>query len=159
VNEAETAEAIAAWLEDTLPALKKVWPFETSAKTVLPDGMVEIQEKSIGLGEEFAQRFPWAQLQQRMLKVFEVQITCMVDANGAPEDPKAAEETDAELKGYGAALETALLSQPTLGDRVQMASPLCSASYRLPFAQYPDGIRGRQMEFTMWVAELVDYEE
>lgn len=159
MNEAEVAKAVAEWLEDTVSALKKVWPFETSAKTVLPDGMVEVQEKSIGLGEEFAQRFPWGELQQRMLKVFEIQLTCMVDAKGAPDDPVASEETDAELKGYGAALETALLSQPDLGGRVQLASPLCSANYRLPFAQYPDGIKGRQMEFTMWVAELVDYEE
>lgn len=159
MNESEAANAIAAWLGDTLPALKKVWPFETSAKADLPDGMVEVQQKSIGLGEEFAQRFPWAQLQQRMMKVFEVQITCMVDAQGAPEDPKGAEESDAELKGYGAALEDALLSEPTLGDRVGMASPMCAANYTLPFVQYPDGIRGRQMEFTMWVAELVDYEE
>lgn len=159
MDELEIADAVAEWLEETLPALKKVWPFQTSAKTVLPDGMVEIQDKSIALGEEFVQRFPWGQLQQRMLKVFEIQVTCMVDAKGAPEDPTSSKETDDVLKGYGAAVETALLSQPTLGDRVQMASPLHTANYRLPFAQYPDGIKGRQMEFTMWVAELVDYEE
>jgi len=156
--EKEIALAVEEWLKGVLPELNKTWPFATAAKTDLPDAVIEVLNKGIQLGGEDT-RFPWAELQQRLIKVFDIKISFMVDALEAPEDPTDAEATDGELKVFGEKVETALLAEPTLGDRVQMASPICSANYALPFVGYPDGTRGRQMVFEMSVAELVDNEE
>jgi hypothetical protein len=159
--ENDVAAAVEAWVKEVLPELAATYPHVTAAKADLPDAQVDLQNKAIsyGRGDE---RFPYEQLQQRMLRVFDLQISFMVErGEGAtPED-----QLDADLKGttelrdFGERLERDLLANATLGDRVQVASPICEFSYGLPFVEYPDGTRGRQMMFSMSVAELVDNEE
>jgi len=161
VNEREVALAVEEWVNDVIPELVKSYPYVTAGKADLPDAMIDVQEKSIqrGKGDE---RFPWAELQQRSLKVFDIQISLMVDRGdvATPEEREKADEAGTvQLQEFGAALEEALLSQPTLGDRVQMASPYHSANYALPFVKYADGTRGRQMTMSMSVGELVDQED
>lgn len=161
MNERQVAEAVEAWINETLPELEKSYPYVTAGKANLPDAMIDVQEKSIsrGRGDE---RFPWGELQQRTLKVFDIQISLMVD-RGDVATPEEREEADKlgthQLQDFGDRLETALLGEPTLGDRVQMASPYCSFNYALPFVKYADGTKGRQMTFSMSVGELVDQED
>lgn len=152
--EQEIAEALEEWIKAVLPELKATYPHVTAAKADLPDGQVDVRNKSLQFGGD--QRFPWGELQNRMLRVYEVAVSFMV----AKEDGLEADaESTAQLRDFGKRLEEALLSQPTLGERVQMASPIHTVDYALPFVEYPDGTRGRQMMMNMAVAELVDYEE
>jgi hypothetical protein len=154
VNEQETAVAVEAWVNEVLPELKASYPHVTASKGDLPDTMVDVRQKSITLGGE-DNRFPWGALQQRMLRVFSITVSFLVDTT---EEDGDAEET-AELRDFGDRLEASLLNDATLGDRVEMASPFCTFDYALPFVGYPDGTRGRQMTLDMATAELVDYEE
>lgn len=161
MTEREVALAVEQWINEVIPALERSYPYVTAGKANLPDAMIDVQEKSItrGKGDE---RFPWAELQQRTLKVFDIQVSLMVDRGdvATPDEREKADELGTvQLQEFGAELEDALLSQPTLGDRVQMASPYHNANYALPFVKYADGTRGRQMTFSMSVGELVDLEE
>lgn len=159
--ESEIAAAVEDWVKEVLPELAATYPHVTAAKADLPDGQVDLRRKAITMGRG-DERFPYEQLQQRLLRVFDLQISFMVErGEGAtPED-----QLDADLKGteelrsFGERLEQALLGNATLGDRVQVASPICEMDYALPFVEYPDGTRGRQMMFSMSVAELADNEE
>ncbi len=155
LDEIAAALALEDWVKEVLGEdLKATYPHVTAAKADLPDAQVDVRDKSIQMGGD--QRFPWGELQNRLLRVFEVAISFMV----AKEDGLEADaESTLELRDFGRRMEAALLSQPTLNDRVQMASPICNFDYALPFVEYPDGTRGRQMMMNMAVAELVDYEE
>lgn len=153
--EQEVALAVEEWINEVLPELTETYPHVTAAKADLPDGQVDVQSKAItyGRGDE---RFPWGQLQQRMLRVFDIQLSFMVEkGDGLTADAEGTEQ----LRDFGKRLEQALTTQPTLGDRVQMASPICEVNYGLPFVEYPDGTRGRQMTMSMSVAELVETED
>lgn len=154
--EQAAALAVEAWIAEVLdPDLKATYPHVTAAKADLPDAQVDLQRKSIGYGRG-DERFPWGELQERLLRVFDFQLSFMVEkGDGLTADA----EGTAQLRAFGERIEKALLEQPTLGDRVQMASPICEFNYGLPFVEYPDGTRGRQMTMTMSVAELVDIEE
>lgn len=149
MNEQECAEAVADWIAGELPALKIVRPFIVAQKTELPDAMVDVVEKSV---EQESEEFPFSQLQQVMLRVFRVETYFMVESAG---NPAADEAETAELRGYGATLESSLLEDATLGGRVELASPIMSFDYDQPFIQYADGTRGRQMIFRGAVGEIV----
>ena len=155
MGEQEIAAAIEAWVQEVLgDDLKQTYPHVTAAKTELPDAQVDVRDKAVQMGGD--QRFPWGELQNRMVKIFEVAVSLLV----AKEDGLEADaESTAQLRDFGERLEHALLHQPTLNDRVQMASPFHTITYALPFVEYPDSTRGRQMTLNMAVAELVDYEE
>jgi len=151
VNENECALAVEAWVVATLPALQESRHFLSGQKTLLPDVMVDVAEKRIATGDE---RFPFAQIQQAWLRVFELDLLFMVEHHGGEADKDEQEE----LRAYGRDLEGSLLEDATLGDRVQMASPNAIFNYRLPFVQYADGTRGRQLSVNLAVAELAPVE-
>ena len=151
MTEREVAEAVSAWVGETLPDLTKTYAFLPATRTTLPDAAIEVLEKRISRGDD-ERRFPYNQLQQADLRVFECLVSVIVasDAEGT-----ADEEETQQLQSFGAALEAALLEDATLGGRVMMCSPLAVFDYRLPFIQYHDGTRGRQLEANIAVAELV----
>jgi hypothetical protein len=152
MNENEVALAVTAWARATLPELSEGRHFLSAQKTTLPDVMVDVDEKS-RVREHPA--FNYVQLQQIDLRVFELSLAFMVESEGAGPDDAADQDETEELRDYGARLETALVEDATLGDRVPMASPFVTFNYRLPFVEYADGTRGRQMNLTMWVAEPI----
>lgn len=147
MNENDVAEAVRDWSREVLPALLVGAHYLPDTKTQLPDVAVDVEEKSIALSDP---RFPTAMFQQVAIRVFEVVCVFMVENS-----PGSAEAETEQLRSFGADLERSLLSDGTLGGRVPIASPLMSFDYRLPFVQYPDGTRGRQMTLSFPVGETV----
>ena len=151
MNENDCALAVEAWVNEVLPQLAASRHFLSGQKTQLPDVLVDVAEKRLVLGDD---RFPFAQIQQAWLRVFELELLFMVEHHGGSAD----QDEQEELRLYGASLEGSLMENATLGDRVQMASPNAIFNYRLPFVQYADGTRGRQLVVNMAVAELAPVE-
>lgn len=152
MNENDAAVAVTAWAREVLPELAEGRSWLTAQKTALPDVVADVAEKRIVRGDD---RFPYPSIQQTELRVFECDLAFMVESeNAAPDDEADRAETE-QLRDFGARLETAIHDDATLGGRVQMASPLAVFNYRLPFVEYGDGTRGRQMTLNLLVAELI----
>lgn len=153
MNEQEAAEALVAWARDVIPELESGYHYLSGNMGELPAVSCDLVEKRITVEDD---RFPYAQLQQVMLRVFEAEVVFIVESQSSPGNPSAeADRRETEkLREFGAVLEAKLLDDVTLGDRVQMASEIVTFNYRLPFVQLADGTRGRQMTLNMAVAEL-----
>lgn len=155
MNEQQVAEAVTDWIRDIIPTLNEGYPYVSSNHGELPDVMVDVPLKSVTLGDD---AFPFSALQQRMLRVFSVTVNIMVETATGVEPDADKLETEM-LRGYGATIEDSGLKDATLGERVFMLSPLMEFDYTLPFVEYPDGTRGRQMQVNLSVGELVDEED
>ncbi len=153
MTEQECAEAVTAWIAEELDELVANYSYLTAQRGSLPDVMVDVEEKAITAGDT---SFPFSQLQNRMLRVFSLTANIMVEQNGGLEEDRL--ETE-QLRDFGSRLEVSGLTDATLGGRVFMLSPLMSFTYALPFVEYPDGTRGRQMQVTLSVGELADQED
>lgn len=154
MNEDDIAVAVVEWAREQLPELNEGRSWLTAHKTKLPDVVADVAEKAIVLRDE---RFPRLDIEQAALRVFEVEMSFMVDKQTG--DTADREET-MQLRDFGARLEASLASDGTLGDRVFAASPVgATFSYRLPFVQYEDGTRGRQMALSFPIAEPVQPED
>lgn len=149
MTENECAIAVAAWAEDTLPELAAAVPYLSAQKGDLPDVQVDASEKQLRITD---QRFPiLSAIQNVVLRVFEVDLAFMVESDPSGGDK---EETE-QLRDFGARLEASILEDSSLGSRVHQASPLVAFNYRLPFVQYADNTRGRQMTMALAVAEPI----
>lgn len=150
--EQDIAIQIRDWAAATIPELAVSRHYLSAEKTELPDAMAEVLQKRIVRGPD--ERFPFSQLEQAGLRVYDCELSLMVEksADGGIEADQA--ETE-QLRDFGARLEASLLADATLGNRVQMASPLAEFDYASPFVEWADGTRGRQMVMTLAVAELV----
>lgn len=149
MSDNECALAVTAWVNEVLPELAEARHWVTMQKTRLPDAVVDVEESGIALEDS---RFSRRRIQQAALKVFEVAVLLMVEHNEGDEPDRVEQE---QLRDFADRLQSSLLSDGTLGSRVQMASPLVRFTYRLPFVQYQDGTRGRQLTVNFPVAELV----
>lgn len=153
MNENDVAVAATEWARDILPELAEGRSWLTASKTMLPDVVTDVAEKSIVLDDP---RFPNLGIEQLALRVFEVEMAFMVASDTGSEADKNETET---LRDYGARLEASLIGDGTLGGRVFRAAPVDSVfNYRLPFVQYEDGTRGRQMTLGFAVADPIQPE-
>lgn len=147
----EVAVAVVAWARAVLEELEEGRSWLTAQKTKLPDVVADVAEKTINLADA---RFPSLDIQQVALRVLEVEMAFMVehDAEAAAADRAETEQ----LRDFADRLETSLIGNNTLGGRVFCASPVgMSFNFRLPFVQYADGTRGRQMTLSFAVAEPI----
>ncbi len=155
MTENECAVAVVAWARAVVPELTQGRSWVSAQKSGLPDVMGDVAEKSIVMEDD---RFPHLGIEQAALRVFEVELAFMVDKAVGDPDSSADEKETLKLREFGRLLEVSLLSDGTLGGRVFMASPIATFNYRLPFVQYQDGTRGRQMTLSLAVAEPVPAE-
>lgn len=152
MNEQQVAQAVRDWAKAVLPELKASRHYLSAQKTELPDVQADVARKRLVRGPD--ERFPFAQLQQAGLRIFDCELSLMVERDeeaGVQADQRETEQ----LRDFGDRLEASLLADATLGDRVQMASPLAEFDYSSPFVEWADGTRGRQLVVTLAVAELV----
>lgn len=153
MTEDECAIAVTEWVRAVLPDLAEGRSWITAQKTLLPDVVVDVAEKAIAVSDE---RFPQLDISQAALRLFEVEMALMVEKAVGDPDSEADEKETVKLREFGAALEASLLTDGTLGGRVFAASPVDARfNYRLPFVEYADGTRGRQMTFSFPVAEPI----
>jgi hypothetical protein len=139
------AELLVAWAREVLPEIQGGYAFGTDEKPeALPDVQVELLNRRIASEDPV---FPFAQLQQEWLQIFEFGISFMVDNT----NPELADE---QLKDFSDRLLAAALNDGTLGSRVDLISPLISFDYTPPFVEYPsDGTKGREMTMQIITAE------
>lgn len=168
MTENEVAQTLTEWLMGMLgpteldpdKALQVGYPFLPSQKGALPDVSVEVAQKRLSRGAEERLFFPMRDIEQTFLRVFECQVTFMVEVQST--QSMASDEAEQELlREYGARVEASILADASLGGRLGSAfiSPVSLFDYRLPFVQYGDGTRGRQATVVLAVGEQVMTEE
>jgi hypothetical protein len=158
--ESHVATAVKEWLEEILPDLAIVYPHITAGKGALPDAAIDVQAKRVV--PEDLENFPFRQLQQSWLRVFPVEISILTALE--PADLPTVEEQSADvefreqaqLRGFGAIIETSIWADTSLGDRVYMCSPRLEIDYTAPFVEYDDGTRGRQMAVSIVICEPIE---
>lgn len=145
------AEQVAEWVVEVCdPEIQGSYthlPFEKPQ--ALPDVVCEVLDKGITRDDP---RMPWSQLEQTWLRIWQVNVSVMVDN----QDPEQASNA---LSGYSDQLEAALMQDGTLGGRVQLVSPYHRFDFSTPYVEYQDGMRGREMNLQISVGELVEAPE
>lgn len=165
MNEAEVAATVVEWVGATLEEIQTSYDYPVASKLgALPDAAAHVERKRIVPSDE---AFPFSALEQVWLRVFEVELSIMVEVDADDAATPEALETASRaghqaLMDFGDRLERALWADATLGGRlaaaapnVAMASPRVVFDYSLPFVRYEDGTRGRFMRVEMAVGETV----
>jgi hypothetical protein len=140
-------EGVLDWVRTTLPELEGGYDHvPTTSDQPLPDVVVE-NGSTVLVPED--PRFAFLDVQQGWLLVRSMDVSFMVDDT----DPDAAAQL---LRSFETRTLASLLGDGTLGGRVPFVSPYVTYDYSLPFVERPDGTRGREMNMTMLVGELVE---
>lgn len=146
-NEQEVVEAVLEWVQEQCPAIAGAYDYAPADKPQgLPDVVVEVELAQTVTNDE---RFPYGQLQQILLRVFDVTVSIMVDNSG----PQAAATA---LRGFSATLHEQALADCTLGGRVFLTANQIESDFVPQFVQYEDGTRGRQVVVRLVVAHPVE---
>lgn len=156
MNEQQVSAALAEWIADELsiaPESTYAYPVATKLGP-LPDVAAIVDRKRLAYAQTLVDVFPYLELQQHQLvRVFECSASVMVEVQQTEDSAKAKFE---QLQGYGAAIEVALLDDPTLGERVPFASPFLVVDYSPVFGETEDGTRGRLVTIECVIGELID---
>lgn len=140
--------ALVDWASEVLPELAAGYDFVPASKPdPLPDVIVEVVRTAVAANG--AEHFPFWQLQQRHVEVYECSLAFMVDNI----DPSAAAT---QLRNFRDRLRDRALADETLGGRVPFRSPFISFDFSPPFVEYEDGTKGREMTMTLTVGDLVE---
>lgn len=151
MTNAQIIAAVIAWFREGLPWLEHDYPYVPAAKPgAIPDVIVSLENDDENLGSNFAE-FPFAQIQQRTLRVHRLGFSIMEDNS----DPAAAA---ARLESIPDDLRPLLRGDATLGGRLDpgtMASPFITFDFTQPFVRYEDGTKGREVVGALSVGQLV----
>ena len=158
MNEAQVTAAVIAWADALIDEIETTYDYPAAQVTgALPDLACEVLHKRIVRGD--ADRFPFTQIQAAWLRVFDCQISIMVDAGKTEAQSRTAH---LQLYDFGEAIELAVRSDAELGGELAegcFASPIMDFDYSLPFAERPGGVRGRIMTVEFSVGELIEEPE
>lgn len=144
----DVVDAMVEWLVAVCPELSS-YDHAPAAKTqALPDVVCDLaQERTVRDDPDF----PLMQLQQVGLRRFDVAFSFMVEAGVDEAGSQAAQQ---QLRTFAERLTLAVLDDATLGGRVPLASPTTLLfDYSLPFVDYEDGTRGRELRGELAVAD------
>lgn len=146
----QVLSGVASFLQAVIPEITKVYDYVPAFKDAdLPDVVVQLEGSYLTMDSP---DFPFYQLQQRELLIFNIGCSIMVD-NG---DPEKAAET---LRDYQDRITTEAVKSATLGSRVPIRSPRFSFGYTPPLAEYEDGTIGREITWQLAVADLITVED
>lgn len=154
----EVSEALVEWALATCPELQGGYAYPPTGKnTTLPDVVAGVDSEEEKIVDE---RFPWSQLQQTGVRIFDCTLSIMAEQDIAPEPGPLAEDpgkvaTD-QLRGMVRALMDAKRPDATLGDRVFDTDVRIRADYEPGFVEYADGSRGREVRISLTVAEPLE---
>lgn len=154
MTSAEVAEAVVDWARETIPDLKAGYAYPPGQTDTLPDVAAVVQ--GIRTVPEDPENFPFEGLEQVWLKVFDLEVSVMVEQGAGAAGEKLAHQT---LETYAEALVGSTLADVTLGGKLTGA--LASPRLTVDLGEYEartDGIRGREMPITMAVAEPIELE-
>lgn len=140
--------ALVEWAREIITEIEAGYDYVPAAKPdPMPDVIVEVIRTIVHA--DGAEVFPFWQLQQRDVEVYECSLAFMVDNT----DPAAAAS---QLRNFRDRLTAAVLAEATLGDRVPFRSPYVSFDFTPPFVEYEDGTKGREMTMVLTVGDLVE---
>src|SRR4051812_12122263 len=108
-----TTAALVAWARETISELQEGFGYLPEGKGALPDVVCELLTSGISPNDG---SFPFAQIQQAWLRVWEYELSFMVEND----DTQAAAEL---LEDFTDRLVAAALGDVTLGGRVEFISP------------------------------------
>lgn len=155
MNERQVAEAIRDWAM-ALSGIATGYAYPVAQKLgSLPDLAAVVTEVRDVPRDD---AFPFAALAQSWLRVFDFELTVMVEVAEASdfEAREAAHEAaQQQLQAYGAQIREAIIADATLGGRVPMASPKTRTGYEPPFDPAEDETRGRLLYLFGSVAERI----
>lgn len=142
----QVADALVAWARATCPEIATGYAYPPAAKPgALPDVAAEDRRVLIRSDDD---RFPRRSYEQTRLRVFEMELSFMVEAD----PPDTATNT---LRSFSDRLFAAVLKDNTLGGRVPSAAEEVTATFDPIFVEFEDGVRGRVMTIEMAVGEEV----
>lgn len=147
----DVLDGVNTWIVDVCtPAIIGTYTYLPASKTeALPDVVTEVLDIRMVVDDA---NFPFYQLQQRWVKMWQIQSSFGVDNL----TPDAAAE---QLQGYADQLDAAIRGDSSLGGRVPFISPFYSFDFTAPFVEYNDGTRFREMNMQIAVGELVEAPE
>lgn len=147
-NEQEAAEAVLAWVQEVNPELVGGYNYAVAEKPLgLPDVVVEVSLATTSVGDE---RFPYSQLQQTLLRIFDLTVSIMV----SNDDPESAA---AFLRLCSQRCHEQAIADATLGGRVFVTSQQIESNFVPQFTEYDDGTRGRQVQIVLSVAHMIEH--
>jgi hypothetical protein len=155
IDEKTVAEAVTAWAGDLLEipeAQRHPHPISL-VQNQMPDLVATVLRRRVVRGDP---AFPYSQLEQAWLLLFDVEVSVKVDREDVDPAIKAAHQT---LQGYGKALSESAHADATLGGRVEFVSPAVECDYSAVFEEYEDGTRAQVVIVTLTVGELIDEPE
>jgi len=141
---AEVAEAIEEWAASVVDGLNTVATQPEQLSQALPLVICEVTQKV----RRNAGEMPKLQYQQTAVRRWTATLLLLV----APVDPWTA---SAQLYDMVDDLETALVRDPTLGQRVPLATTDFDASFQPPEVEHDDGTVARAATMTLTIGEQV----
>jgi hypothetical protein len=148
ISSEDLTERLVEWAREVLPELNGGYAYLPSSKEqALPDVVVDITRTYIDA--DAADGFAEIRIQQRAVRVWEVEMSFMVDNS----DP---EQASATLRSWYDRLLDGWLASRTLGGRVPFTSPYPSIDSSSPFVEYEDGTKGREITMQVAVGDLVE---
>lgn len=139
--------ALGQWASAIIPSLTKFYDFPPMEKDSDPPDVVAGVLHEAKLIRD--PRFPWSQVQQTGVRVWECELSIMHD----PGETNAESATaNAYLRAAVAALFAAQEADSKLGGRVYDTAPEMTADYE-PLTVYVDGSRGPEVRIGLTVAE------
>jgi hypothetical protein len=152
----EVIAAVAEWVGAVVPAIgARTYDYEPASKPKgLPDCAVTLTTE--GILREAPDEFPEMRVQQLGVYVWRLGCSVMVESGVTEDDARAATLAH---RAYARALFDALRQDPFLGGRLEDNAHASVWSlefdYEGPLTEYEDGTLGREMTFTLAVAEPV----
>lgn len=147
----EVAEGMVAWARELIPELKDGYSYPPGITDRLPDVSAVIG--GVKDVPSDAERFWFLQLEQAGLRIFDVEVSIMVEVE---EGAKGEEAAQRALEGYAETLMGSTLAGASLGDEA-MISPRVETDLTEPSEQRQDGTRGRAVYLKMAVAHTVEF--
>lgn len=144
---ADVREALVEWAQEVCPTIQTAYTYPVSSKAAgdLPDVMAEVLAVSVALRSPDISKL---ELEQVRVKRFDCRLSFMFE-------PEPAETAVQGLDGFADALLSALLEDSTLGGRVDETGDEPSVVFDPPFAEYPDGTKGREAVLNLTVGHKV----
>jgi hypothetical protein len=152
MNATEVSEALVTWAQAVVPSLAgSGYDYPPMGKTKeLPDVVAGVIAEAKDVSDE---RFPWSLLQQTGVRIFDCQLSIMVEPGDTDDDSKAAMD---ELRSMVRALMDSQDADATLNGLVFDTDPRMRADYEPGFVEYADGSRGREVRIVLTVAEPLE---
>lgn len=146
----DVAEEMVKWARGLIPDLKDGYSYPAGITERLPDVAVVIGGVKDVAGDK--ENFPFESLEQTWLRVFDVEVSIMVEVEEGAEGERVAQRA---LEGYAETLMGSTQTGTSLGNEA-MISPRVETDLTEPAEQRTGGLRGRTVYLKMAVGQRLE---